>query len=69
MQSLTARDKWPNNKPQLTTLAQQAARGMVLEAVGPANAFGVVGVSFVNVFGIHETHMLREEEMNHVRNG
>jgi hypothetical protein len=67
MQTLTARQRWPNNKPTLTTLAEQARRGMAVSAVGPANAFGHVPADFVNIFGIHEAHVLREEEL-HERN-
>jgi uncharacterized Zn-finger protein len=52
------RQRWPNNKPILTSEETMAKRGMALECTGPNGAFGHREAWFIDIFGRHEMHML-----------
>jgi uncharacterized Zn-finger protein len=56
------RQRWPNNKPTLTSEETMAKRGMALECTGPNGQLGHREAWFIDIFGRHEMHMLPNEK-------
>ncbi len=52
------KQRWPNNKPTLTTEEELFKRGMAVECREPETLQGYTPVWCVNIFGVHEYHML-----------
>lgn len=52
------RQRWPNNKPTLTSEEAMAKRGMALDCIGPNGLLGYREAWFVDIFGRHEMHLL-----------
>jgi len=59
---LVVRQRWPNNKPTLTSEEKMSSRGMAMECSGPSGQFGYREAWFVDIFGRHEMHMMPNDQ-------
>ena len=57
------RQHWPNNTPCLVTLEEMENGGWALECLAPETALIFREAWFVNIFGIHVMHLLRDTEI------
>lgn len=57
-----ARRSWPNNRPSFVTLKNMKRKGWKLECVGPKVALGYREAWFINAAGIHEMHLISNDE-------
>lgn len=54
---------WPNNKPAVTTEAEMRNFGFELKCTSPNGPLGYREAEFVNAFGVHVTHAIRNSKI------